>query len=819
MFCNRCHQFWSLAISKARVPDVIKTSEDVLWAPHEITLHQTIRNLKSASDQRCRLCRIIYSTPTQYEHQTLLQDHGETILVVLKINSNSGVNPVLSAEFREASGTGVRIAERMVASCSGVLTDGKALSRIRRAMVHSLLDDLATALNRSVKLDNDHTGSDSALELAAYWMKRCIATHEKCRSLVRGLPGNSFVPTRLLDVNHDDVRLVETKSDMSGSEDRHFVALSHCWGLVPIVRTLQANYAKHRARIEWEQLSKTFQDAIHTTRKLGYRYIWIDSLCIIQDDGEDWAREAATMCDVYQCAVLTIAATHAPGGDIGCFTERDGLLNLPFYIELPSVDVSHESVKVQFTSYGRVSALAGGDPVLFGRAWVLQEQLLSPRMLMFDGNQIGWECLSMYGSEKTPTSGTMRHSTYHKAIRSGITENTEYFHFSNPANDSGSPEGYWAQLKHQYWCNLVMDYTHRGMTKPKDRLVALAGIATALGEHTDSKYWAGLWSKYFTTGLLWSLAHSDIFQIASANGFDFKANKQVRHVQSIAPSWSWASVTTPVIYEQNELLSYDRTCDLIRVDVSGTIDQQRGRIEIHGHIRRGFVNAVYPHSIREAANYLPHMMTPRPAGRRGLEYINFKDRLFHPNDYFLFSEMHPAPTLKEVHSHHISKKGRFRLMRGYFRPDELIDPCTEITFIAIAQQHFGASLTTRLATHDNAAALKVHTLALVPTRRKPGEYRRVGLAAWDECAWYGYLCGWKHEMDRMVYRPGKLFNGFMQKDGFRDKLARKLGWDDLEVLDECEVRKHAHAYEKDALPDMAMYHPGVDVVERTVEIV
>jgi len=628
---------------------------------------------------------------------------------------------------------------------------------------------------------------------------------------------HSFVPTRLLDVSSGSIRLIETELEIDTTTDRRYVALSHCWGLIPIIRTLKDNYSDHRRCVSAEQLSKTFREAIHATRKLGYRYIWIDSLCIIQDDGDDWTKEAETMCDVYQCATLTIAAAHAPGGDVGCFAERDGLLNLPFYIELPPSNSMLTPSKLQFTSYGRVGALAGGDPTLFGRAWVLQEQLLSPRMLMFDGNQLGWECLSMYGSEKTPTSGTMRHSQYHKAIRAGIMEDSEYFYLPDPVDNIWS-HGYWSQLKHQYWCNLVMDYTHRGMTKSKDRLVALAGIAKALGQHTESKYWAGLWSKYFTTGLLWSLAHSDIFQIAAAKGFDFEANEKVRHEQSLAPSWSWASVTTPVIYEQNELLSYDAIHDLLRVSVSGTIDKQSGRMEVRGHVRRGYINTVYPHCIREAQHFLPHMMAPRPSGRKGLEYINFKGRLFHPNDYFLFSEMHPAPTLKNVSPYHVSKKGNFRLVRGYFRPDEIVDPCTEITFIAIAQQHFGASLSTQLATHDDAAALKVHTLALVPTRT-PGEYRRVGLVVWDECAWYGYLCGYKNEMDRRVYRPGNYFNGFLQDDSFRDKLARKLGWDDFEALEVCEVGKHDHAYEKDSLPDMGMYHPDVNVVERTVEIV
>ena len=426
----------------------------------------------------------------------------------------------------------------------------------------------------------------------------------------------------------------------------------------------------------------------------------------------------------------------------------------------------------------------------------------------------------MYGSEKSPTSGTTRHSLYHKSVRTGIMEDYEFFDHPEATDDDSQNHEFWAKLKHQYWCDLIMDYTHRGMTKSKDRLVALAGIAKALNRHTGNEYWAGLWSQHFTTGLLWSIAHNETFQLASVKGFDVQANERVRHEQNLAPSWSWASVTAPVMYAQTELLSYDCISDVLNVSVSDGIDKQTGSVRIRGHIRQGYVNPVYPFSIREAAAWLPHMMAPQPTGRKGLEYSKFKDRLFHPNDYFLFSEMVPAPTLKDTSAVHVSKKGNFRLMRGSFRPDELIDPCTEITFIAIAQQHFGSSLTSMLPTHDDDAALKVHTLALVPTKRNPGEYRRVGLAVWEQCAWYGYLCGWKDERDRRVYRLGNYSeDGYRQEDSTWDRLARKHWWDDLEALDECDQGMHKHMYEKDALPDLGKYHADVEVAEGTVVIV
>lgn len=176
------------------------------------------------------------------------------------------------------------------------------------------------------------------------------------------------MPTRVVDVSNDGVRLIETKPSVLEGDDRRYCALSHCWGPVPIIKTEKANYDEHCKAIPWELLSKTFREAILTTRQLGFRYIWIDSLCIKQDDGADWAAEAATMCDVYQNAILTIAATQAEDGGVGCFKDRDGLLQLPFYLEIPQVSATNP-VRVLFQSYGRVGELGGGTAGLFGRAW------------------------------------------------------------------------------------------------------------------------------------------------------------------------------------------------------------------------------------------------------------------------------------------------------------------------------------------------------------------------------------------------------------------------------------------------------------------
>jgi hypothetical protein len=135
-----------------------------------------------------------------------------------------------------------------------------------------------------------------------------------------------MLPTRLLDVDPvaQTVRLVDTASLSLGISDGvPYVALSHCWGADTAVRctTTRANEAERRRSIACGLLPKTFQDAILITRKLSFRYMWIDSLCIIQDDPSDWQHESSRMASVYQGAALTLAATDAEDGAGGCFLD------------------------------------------------------------------------------------------------------------------------------------------------------------------------------------------------------------------------------------------------------------------------------------------------------------------------------------------------------------------------------------------------------------------------------------------------------------------------------------------------------------------
>lgn len=98
--------------------------------------------------------------------------------------------------------------------------------------------------------------------------------------------------------------------------------MSHCWGGVAFNSLTKANFSSFREIIPVSTLSKTFQNAIYIARYIGIEYIWIDSLCIIQDDLEDWRRESSLMATVYGGSHINLAASGASNGNVGCFFKR-----------------------------------------------------------------------------------------------------------------------------------------------------------------------------------------------------------------------------------------------------------------------------------------------------------------------------------------------------------------------------------------------------------------------------------------------------------------------------------------------------------------
>ena len=159
--------------------------------------------------------------------------------------------------------------------------------------------------------------SSSTLAAVRYQIQQCIDKHQHKRA-----HKGRFAPNRLVDLsplrsNKLDAVLID---DTSGVPDP-YLALSHCWGGLIPYRALQSNKAELCQRIEHACLPRNFQDAFAVARALSYRYIWIDSFCIIQDDMQDWRQQVAVMANVYSEAELTISAARSSSHKEGFLTE------------------------------------------------------------------------------------------------------------------------------------------------------------------------------------------------------------------------------------------------------------------------------------------------------------------------------------------------------------------------------------------------------------------------------------------------------------------------------------------------------------------
>ncbi|KAI0101345.1 hypothetical protein GGR51DRAFT_530355 [Nemania sp. FL0031] len=365
-------------------------------------------------------------------------------------------------------------------------------------------------------------GSREQFALLREWIHLCSETHA-CN--LQGQDGKGArmpikLPTRLIEVGEADdnssVRLVVNPSTTADdpTKDR-YAALSHCWGAVgkdAYSCLLNINRLTFETRIPVERLPKMFQDAITATRGLEIRYLWIDSLCIIQDDDDDWAAESKTMEDVYSLAHVTLAASSAPSSLVG-FLERpnrafavipnpnaedrggDGSRSLLYVAE--SIDNFQTHVE---------------DAVLNTRAWVLQERALSRRTIHFTSTQVYWEC------------GQGVHCETLAQLRNTVS------HFLGDPHFPDSALSYFKNERILLIQYLYTRYSELSIKYGTDRPAAIRSLEARLGHTFGSLVAGGVFRRFFERTILWQ-AHFD-GSLARVDYSDAKSG------QMAPPSWS-----------------------------------------------------------------------------------------------------------------------------------------------------------------------------------------------------------------------------------------------------------------------------------------
>src|SRR5436190_8427329 len=409
--------------------------------------------------------------------------------------------------------------------------------------------------------------SETNFCLARDWIRACMTQHDEplCSRTME-----TFLPTRVVDVGPADGTKNPTLMISAGTIGS-YIALSHCWGGKIPLTTTEATLATLTKNINMEDLPANFRDAITITRELGFRYLWIDSLCIIQDSRSDWERESAVMGDIYEQATLTIAAAAASDSE-------KGLLPVPPERQQPL----HSSITLKFDAESHLEQKISLSPKneneesfwdcvysspLARRAWTYQEHLLSPRVLMYGARQIYWRC------QQTCHSAD---GAGHPPVLTSLLSNEKTF-FLMLSSPKVRAEALSDNLQgidiYSTWYGILTDFYHRNLTVRSDKFPALAGLAANFQKITGDVYLAGLWRKDIHRGLMW---HGD--------GIAARALAEFR-----APSWSWAKIDGEVIHMGAHTDRHGSPLDaeivLADVEVVGQNpygEVRSGRLVLHG---------------------------------------------------------------------------------------------------------------------------------------------------------------------------------------------------------------------------------------------
>lgn len=325
------------------------------------------------------------------------------------------------------------------------------------------------------------------------------------------------MPKRLLDVGRVNapIRLVDTQG-----KSFQYATLSHCWGSGSILTTTKKNWQKLTSNIPLTALPPLFQDAIIITRQLGLRYIWIDSLCIIQDSARDWETESSKMGGIYENSYVTISATSSGDSNSRCLVER----RKPIKITYKNTTGKEFVIGGRKVEDHQPDAKGGTPTKLMGpltlRAWVLQEHVLSTRILHYTTTELLFECKTSFRCESQPSRKF--HPTTPSLIPKAIAKTDDNF------------DAVW-----DAWQHVVGQYSQRNLTVTTDKLPAISGIANKIKKATGSLYIAGLWEDNLASDLVWSATPT---MIPSTPIYALDAYR--------APTFSWASLNTPISYHK-----------------------------------------------------------------------------------------------------------------------------------------------------------------------------------------------------------------------------------------------------------------------------
>lgn len=356
--------------------------------------------------------------------------------------------------------------------------------------------------------------------LLASWITECNTTHKDCTTK------NAILPHRVLDVgSRTGSRIFLHESWREPKKDGRYVALSYCWGRLHPPKTTKENLAQHQQDISFDTLPRSFQDAIIVTRNLEIRYLWIDSLCIVQDHSPDWQTESSNMASYYSDAYLVIAAAQA-GDPTQGFLDTMG--SYSHFNQHPSTEIGqitnpdssisriHRRKLDGESCTGRHHEVLRESP-LNKRAWALQENLLAKRIVHFTERELLWECVEGLKCECMEVDAAASPTS-----RPADGLRKDQFLSLRDADETTNLQELWLNLLHRY-SSLALSYK-------SDSLPALSGLAKLWESQGAGKYLAGFWYGNILESLIW---------------YTVFTKERQRSREYRAPSWSPFSLECP----------------------------------------------------------------------------------------------------------------------------------------------------------------------------------------------------------------------------------------------------------------------------------
>ncbi|KAJ4373686.1 hypothetical protein N0V86_007829 [Didymella sp. IMI 355093] len=318
-----------------------------------------------------------------------------------------------------------------------------------------------------------------------------------------------------------------------------------------------------------KDLPRTIQDAVSVTRQLKLEYLWVDSMCIIQDNAEDKSALLGQMHKIYACGHVTIAASKAAKCTEGFLAPRYDVPGFSIPIRYPSAS---DSVPRLGSVILMPSSRRSVEP-LVTRAWTLQESLLSRRILSYGNRQLRWYCAS--GDEQCDGGVLDRNSANFASFQSLEETVIDYPRRrmevkSLPHDPTSLP-----------WLEIVEQYTMRGLSVSSDKLIAISAVAQRLVSLTQGKwgrYYAGIWEERFFEQLLWAMSTGEITK---------------RPAEYRAPSWSWAAIDGRPKWPWTEhLVDAKISCKLLGVETETSKSEQSfgavsaGKLRLFGRLKK-----------------------------------------------------------------------------------------------------------------------------------------------------------------------------------------------------------------------------------------